>query len=61
MVNMGMEQPFERGESGSRSYLDHEAATSTNEVSKWEQFTLLYVINKVLAKNQSFSNFLAAF
>jgi len=23
-----MEQPFERGESGSKSYLDHEAVTS---------------------------------
>jgi len=28
MVSLGMEQPFERGESGSKSYLDHEAITS---------------------------------
>jgi len=28
MVYAGMEQPFERGESGSKSYLDHEAVTS---------------------------------
>jgi len=25
---LGKEQPFERGESGSKRYLDHEAATS---------------------------------
>lgn len=28
MVKLGKEQPFERGESGNRSYLDHEAPTS---------------------------------
>ena len=28
MVKLGKEQPFERGESGNRSYLDHEATTS---------------------------------
>ena len=28
MVYAGKEQPFERGVSGSRSYLDHEATTS---------------------------------
>ena len=28
MVYLGMEQPFERGESGNGSYLDHEATTS---------------------------------
>ena len=28
MIKLGKEQPFERGESGSRSYLDHEATTS---------------------------------
>jgi hypothetical protein len=28
MVKLGKEQPLERGESGNRSYLDHEAATS---------------------------------
>jgi len=28
MVKLGMEQPLERGESGNRSCLDHEATTS---------------------------------
>ena len=29
MVKLGKEQPLERGESGNRSYLNHEATTST--------------------------------
>jgi hypothetical protein len=28
LVKLGKEQPFERGVSGSKSYLDHEATTS---------------------------------
>ncbi len=44
MVNMGMEQPFELGESGSKSYLDHEAPTSISGGSSPKNLIYILII-----------------
>mgnify|MGYP000936580580 CR=1 FL=1 len=49
MVKLGKEQPLERGESGNRSYLDHEATTSTGGGSSQdEQGQLQTLLHEIL-------------
>ena len=48
MVKLGKEQPFERGVSGSRSYLDHEATTSIGGGSSQECCSLIHDNGSVL-------------
>ena len=50
MVYAGMEQPFERGESGSKSYLDHEATTSTGGGSS--QYKIIIDLRSELNEGQ---------